>query len=154
MTYKEYREKRQAEYNALPIFYAFGDEQFKEALHERGLTLDNLDQVCRVSAGFALKKDLPIIKAFLEKPDELPELMKDPSFAEDAFYSEMANHEYHINWDADWDVLNCFGNIPGNDADESLEHYFDLCGFEPQTRSAYMKARSRFMNDALENDWY
>lgn len=43
MNYKEYREKRQAEYNALPIFYAFGDEQFKEALRERGLTLDNLD---------------------------------------------------------------------------------------------------------------
>ena len=156
MTYKEYKDKHQTEFNSLPIFYAFSDSQFIEALRERGLTLEQKDQVTRLSqlGAFCLKKDLPVIKEWLAKPDELAELMKDPDFAFDAFYYEMANHEYHINWEGDWDVLNCFGHIPSSDPDESLGHYFDLCGFEPQTRAAYSKARRQFLLDADSNDWY
>lgn len=153
MTYKEYREQRQAEVNALPIFYAFSDQQLEQALKDRGLTLDDVDKLCRVAMGFALKSDMPAIKAFMEKPDPLAELMKDPAFAEDAFYYEMANHEYHINWQADWDVCNCFGHIRSDEPDD-LNHYFDLCGFEPQTRQAYLTARLRFLHDAEERGWY
>lgn len=36
MTYKEYRDAQQAEFDALPIFWAFGRQQFKQAMEERG----------------------------------------------------------------------------------------------------------------------
>ena len=33
MTYKEYSDQRQQEFNALPIFYAFSNKQFEEAMN-------------------------------------------------------------------------------------------------------------------------
>jgi hypothetical protein len=35
MNYKEYKEKRQSEFNQLPIFFAFGNKQFEEQLAKR-----------------------------------------------------------------------------------------------------------------------
>lgn len=32
MTYQEYTKKKQEEFNSLPIFYAFSDQQFIEAM--------------------------------------------------------------------------------------------------------------------------
>ena len=62
-----------------------------------------------------------------------------------AFLHEMYNHEYGINWEADYDVLSCFGRIeyPG-DGNESLDAYFDALKFTDTQRSAYLAARSEY----------
>ena len=94
MTYAEYRKQEQAEFDALPIFLAFSDEQLERAMNERGLTLQNTDKIYRFGRnGFYLKTDDEIIKKFVNRPDRLRDLMEnEPGFAEDAFYYEMENH--------------------------------------------------------------
>lgn len=69
----------------------------------------------------------------------------------------MGNHEYHINYEGDWDVLSCFGldddvceYADGKDADE----YMDAMGLSPVTKAAYHDARGDFLRMADENGWY
>lgn len=156
MTYKEYKDAKQKEYNDLPIFYAFSNEQFKEHMEERGLTENDVDQVFSIGCGgYFLKKDKDIIHAFFSKKDDLPELMKDYNFALDAIYYEMGNHEYHINWQGKYDVCSCFGAIAFAEDDENeLENYFAQLGWTDTTKKAYVDAHKKFMKDALKNDWY
>ena len=162
MNYREYRDARQAEINALPLFWAFSNEQFLEAMKKRGYKPRKdtkpsyyADEVCSIGGGgYFLKRDKEIINEFFSKPDPLDELMKDPEFAEDAFYYEMGNHEYHINYyQGDWDVCSCFGHVEYNDADDRTE-YFKQLGWEQQTIDAYERARKRFLKAADENGWY
>lgn len=159
MTYKEYREKEQAEFNALPIFWAFGKEQFREAMEARGLTENDTDQVYALhSGGYYLKKDAEVIAIYMlgaqERHDRFVELMNsDEEFAESAFYYEMQNHEYHINWQGDWDVTNCFGTCEYAEGANGL-YYLKKMGYGPAALRAYQRARAHFLNDAQENDWY
>lgn len=104
MTYKEYRDKRQAEFNKLPIFYAFSNKQLEEELRKRGY--ETLEEGCKEiyklgsTGGFYLKKDANIIREYCSKDRdaELREMMKaNHDFAKDAFVYEMLNHEYPIN---------------------------------------------------------
>lgn len=158
LSYEEYRNKRQAEFNALPIFYAFSDSQLEEELNERGLDINSksdLEKIMRIGrAAFAMKKDKEVIHEYLNKSDELPELMKNAKFAENAFYYEMGNHEYHINMQADWDVCSCFGHVEYTEDDNELEQYFDQLGFEKQTRAAFFSARKKYMKACEENGWF
>lgn len=153
MTYDEWRVKHQNEVNALPIFFAFSNEQFEEELGKRGLTMENLDQVRKVAGGFCLAKDVPVIRAFLDKPDELPELMKDSEFAEGAFYSEMCNHEFGINWQGAWDVCRCFGD-PEYCEGKSGAEYLDEMGYGAETIEAWGRAKSRYYKAAEDGEWF
>ena len=156
ITYKEYKENRQKDFNALPIFWAFSNEQFKEECNKRGFEPEKAREYLYSlgAGGYYLKADAPIIHDYMNKPDEIHELMKDEEFAESAFYYEMGNYEYHINnWQGNYDVLSCFGKITFND-DDSAKDYFKELNFEPQTIQAFYKARKRFLTDAAENDWY
>ena len=155
MNYKEYKDAKQEEFNSLPIFYAFSDRQLEEKMKERGLTLTDTDKIYRLGdcGGFYLKSDAEIIRKYFTKHDDLSDLLKDYDFAFDAFYYEMGNHEYHINWQADYDVCSCFGHV---DFDESYDivNYFNQLDWNKTTRSAYMDARRKFYKDADEKGWY
>ena len=154
MTYKEYKDQRQKEFNELPIFFAFSKDQFKKAMEERGLTENDTDQLYGIGpGGYYLKKDAQTIRDFMYAEDPLPGLMKDPEFAEDAFYYEMANHEYHINWQGDWDVCQCFCDVEYND-EYSYADYLLLGDYDDSTIEAFKKARARFLKDCDENGWY
>ena len=156
MTYVEWRDAKQKEYNALPIFYAFSNEQFREAMEERGLTENDTDKIYKLGStgGFYLKSDAPIIREYINKDDGLKDLMEGESgFAESAFYYEMQNHEYHINWQADWDVCSCFGDCEYGE-DKSYAVYLVEMGYSDNVVKEYRKARSRFLNDADKNGWY
>ena len=158
MTYKEYIEKRQKEYNALPIFYAFSNEQFMNEMRKRtkARTLEGAAKlVYRLgdSGGFYLKTDAPIIRDYFSKHDELEDLMKDAVFAEEAFMYEMRNHEYHINWEGDWDVCSCFGRCEYDDQKTAIEYLLEM-GYGQETISAYFSARLKFLQEAEENGWY
>lgn len=81
--------------------------------------------------------------------------VEDYEQAYDAFFYEMGNHEYHINYEGDWDVLSCFGLKDsvceyGKDVDE----YMDAMGLSPVTKAAYHDARGDFLRMADEKDWY
>ena len=144
MLYDEWRVKRQSEFNALPIFFAFSNEQFEAALAARGLTRENLDQVRKVAGGFCLAKD---------KPDELPELMKDAEFAEGAFYSEMCNHEFGINCQGAWDVCRCFGE-PEYYEGKSGAAYLREMGYGEETIKAWGRAKQRYYKAAEAGEWF
>ena len=155
MTYKEYIDKKQNEYNSLPIFYAFSNSQLEKELNKRGLTLQDTDKIYKLgnTGGFYLKSDAPIIHAYLKKPDELKELMQDSEFAEDAFYYEMSNHEYHINWQADWDVCTCFGSCEYAE-DKDYTDYLKEIGYDENVIKSFSRAKRKFLNDCIKNDWY
>lgn len=155
MTYDEYREKEQAEFNALPVFFAFGKDQFEKAMAERGLTANDTDKIYRLgeTGGYYLKSDAKIIRDYFNKEDKLSQLMKDPEFAQSAFYHEMCNHEYGINWQRDWDVCSCFGSCEYSD-EKSGPDYLREIGYSDTTIDCYLAARKQYYKAALENDWF
>lgn len=145
MTYEEYRNERQKEYDALPIFYAFSDWQFEEAMEKLGLTVNDTDKLYKLgkTGAFYLKKDAPIIEAFFKGRDKLPDLMKDYDFCFGACLYEMNNHEYCINWQGNYDVLSCFGNIEYTEDADELKQYFDQLGWSDTQRRAFLAARKK-----------
>ena len=154
MTYQEWKTARQNEFNNLPIFFAFGKQQFKEQMEKRGLTENDTDKVYTIGfGGYYLIEDAPIIRAFMNKPDDLAERMKDYDFAVSAFVYEMGNHEYHINGQGDWDVCSCFGNCE-YDYWKSGRDYLKEEGYSDEVMDAYDEARKRFYKLCNENDWW
>lgn len=158
MKYREYKEQRQAEFNALPIFYAFSNEQFRAAMEARGLQETDTEQVRAIGAGgFYLTRDADTIADYMlratEREDHFRELMNDPAFAEDAFYYEMGNHEYHLNWEGDYDVASCFGSCKYQEGAGGLT-YLQGMGYPVEVLRAYERARARFLRDAGERGWY
>ncbi len=148
MTYRDYLKAERKSVNELPIFFAFNMEQFKEEMEARGLTVDDTDQIYSLGAGgYYLRKDADVIAAFLLKKDGLRKMMRDPAFAEDAFYYEMCNHEYGINLQADWDVCGCFGN-PKYRAGADYRDYLKEMRYSKKVVEAYSAARARYFKDA------
>ena len=153
MTYQEYREKSQKEFNELPIFFAFSNEQLFKALEERGLTKDDTDKIYRLgdTGGFYLKSDAEIVRAYFKKDKNdktLEDLMKDHDFAVSAFRYEMDNHEYAINYyQGDWEVVGCFSKKELVYAEEkNYKDYLieagleDLIPWYEEARASHMKA--------------
>lgn len=72
-------------------------------------------------------------------------------FWESAFLYEMFNHEYGINWQADYDVCSCFGNVSGVRDYTDCEKLFDACGFNDIQRQAYAAARREYFKSESAN---
>lgn len=155
MTYEEYRKQSQEEMNALPIFWAFNTKQLEEEMNKRGLSLKDTDKIYRFgNGGFYLRSDAKQIRDYFNKPDKLSDLMKDYDFALDAILYEMNNHEYAINWQADWDVCSVFGKVEYTEAEDELEQYFNQLHWEDTTRKAYLDAKREHYKMAEENEWF
>ena len=158
MNYQQYLKKQQERVNALPLFWAFSEVQFREAMSERGLNAENQEdrnQVIRIKSmggALCLKKDIPVIEAFMDEPDELQDLLRDPEFAREAFLYEMQNHEYAINWTADYDVLSCFGPLTFAEENGARE-YMDQLQFTDEQRRAYWLARRDYDKIRRDNGW-
>ena len=156
MNYQQYKKQSQKSFDELPIFFAFSNSQFKEEMEKRGLTEKDVDKVYRLGSGFGgyyLKSDAEIIRAFFNKEDDLPELMQDQDFAVSAFYYEMCNHEYGINYQGDWDVCSCFGNCK-YDTYKSGAEYLKEIGYGDNVIRAYQIAKSKYNKAAMENEWF
>lgn len=67
-----------------------------------------------------------------------------------AFLREMFNHEYGINWQADFDVCSCFGNCSSVVNIDDLNALFDACNFSVVQRDAYMAARREYSKQSAE----
>lgn len=72
----------------------------------------------------------------------------------DAFVREMFNHEYAINWQADYDTLSAFGNVEWKGDDANLADYFDQLNFTETQRKAYRDARHEYYKKANEADMF
>lgn len=154
MTYKEYKENRQKSFSDLPIFWAFSMDQFREQMEKRGLTENDTDKIYAFGGGgYYLRSDAPVIRAYFEKKDPLPELMANYDFAYEAFMYELGNHEYHINWQGNWDVMNCFGNVEYEEGKGGRAYLRDM-GYGGETEKAWCNARKDFLRMAEEKDWY
>ena len=72
----------------------------------------------------------------------LDEKKNDYDFYFGAFKYEMANHEYPINWQGNYDVCSAFGNVEyDHEGDDSnLTFYFDQLNFTDAQRRAYRDA--------------
>lgn len=156
MTYKEYNKQTQDEFNKLPLFWAFSDDQFEKALGERGIKVEEAkDHVYRSKAlmgAFYLKKDAGVIQEYFKRDrmKELRDLMdKDAGFALEAFEYEMMNHEYPINWEGDYDVASCFGRCEFSE-EKSGEDYLTELGFNKQTIEQWNIARKKVISAC---DW-
>lgn len=147
MNYREYKKQRQDEFDNLPIFFAFGREQFKKAMEERGLTENDVDKIYQLGSGFGgyyLKKDAQVIRDFYNKPDKLSELMKDHDFAVDAFYDELWNHEYEYNvYQGDWDVCSCFGSCEYGSSKDYRDYLKEL-GYPEECAKWYAEAKKKY----------
>jgi hypothetical protein len=155
MTYREWRDAKQEEFNKLPIFYAFSNDQFKHAMEKRGLTEDDVDKICFVgTGGYCLKTDRQKILDWINRPDGLPELMKDHDFAVDAFYEEMANHELCYNhYQGAWDVCSCFGNCEYAE-NKGFKDYLKEMGYSDEVVGFCMEAKKKYYKACDENGWW
>ena len=154
MTYREWKDAKQEEFNKLPIFFAFSDRQFKKEMEKRGLTENDTDKIYGIgNGGFYLRSDAEVIRDWFSKPDELPELMKDHDFAVDAFRYEMGEHEYHINWQGDWDVCQCFGECDYAGS-KTFKNYLEEAGYSDEVVEFFKEAKRKFYKDCDDNDWW
>lgn len=60
----------------------------------------------------------------------------------------MNNHEYGINWQADYDVISCFANVGSVKDYENREKLFAAAHFSDLQRSAYAAARAEYYDSA------
>ena len=155
MKYKDYTKAKQEEFNKLPLFWAFSNKQFEEALAERGVAVaDAKEHVYRFgqTGGFYLKKDAPIIHEYFKKDrdKELRDLMNaDAGFAFEAFEYEMLNHEYPINWEGDYDVASCFGHVEFSEEKTGADYLKEL-GYNEQVLEQWHRARKKVISS---RDW-
>lgn len=161
ITYQEYKKQRQEGFNSLPVFFAFSKEQLQEGMKKHWTKKGKCPSVENAGkylykfggGGFYYKYDAEKIHAYVDAPDPLDELMKDPEFAYSAFYYEMGNHEYHINWQGNYDVFSCFANVEYCDS-EAVSDYMKQVDWSGEVKEAFYKARRDFLKAADENDWY
>ena len=99
--YAEMKKKHQEEVNAFPMVFAFGKEQFAEAMKKLGLKTKDTDKVCTIyGAGDIMRKsDVPAYREMTlrhrkEFEDSVAADKTGDGFIYDMFDYELANHEY------------------------------------------------------------
>ena len=157
-TYQQMESRHQAEFETLPIFYAFSTSQLDEALEARGLNRETMPAgtLSRLGSGaLCLTSDKPFILSEGERMmSEKLAAIEDYDFAFGAFLYEMNNHEYFINYQGDWDVLSVFGlddDISEFSDDKGAAEYMRDMGFGKETRLAYYAAAREHYR--LSEEW-
>jgi hypothetical protein len=142
MTYAELKERQQEEVNKLPLFWAFNESQWKQVLLETCLTEANYKKhLVNYHSAIVRKVDIPMIEATMGRHRrELEEAMKDIEFFKSAVLYEMRNHEYGINWQGDWDVINALGfTVKYSDGRELVD-----CPMSEEQKKAYREVRQKY----------
>ncbi len=101
----------------------------------------------------------PVYKDVIQHQHELFTAMQDAKngvvndfeYQKKAFLHEMYNHEYGINWQADYDVISCFGRIADRRSLSDLSGMFEDAGFTEVQKRAYLAARSQYYEETKEN---
>lgn len=101
--YVQLKNKKQEEFNAFPMAFAFSTEQMKEGLDKLGITAD--EAVGIGAGGFIRKSDLEAFKDMVKRwqDAEAEAIANDKTgegFIKDMFVYELGNHEYSYTGDA------------------------------------------------------
>lgn len=147
-TYKELKVRHQKEIEALPLGFAFSNEQFEEMKEKLGVKDNSELYRFGSTGGFYRKADKELIFGTFDRQEqELQDAIFTPSgintaYAVEMFEHEMFEHEYICNWDGDEDVLSAC-HLTEKQLDE-----------HPELRKAYRKALGRYMRYADEHGWF
>ena len=152
--YDEYRRKSDFLQNLyamrvdhVSIFGNFNDEKFAAEYDEKikGMFY-NAVGLCYTNSAEFNKHHVELLVALMDAEKKLKDNFE---YYKSAFLYEMNNHEYGINWQADWDTLSAFGNIEWHEDD--VEKYFDELNFTETQRKAYYAARAEYFKKQREN---
>ena len=80
--------------------------------------------------------------------DREKQAMENFDYCKSAFLYEMYNHEYGINWQADWDVLFHFADVDYKD--EGTEEYLVRTNFTDMQKEAYRAAKKEYYEKTKE----
>ena len=143
---RNYYSMRRPRLSAFQIFHsdeeekAFDAETKKMTFSSVGMAYyDDADFVRHLSA---LSERLNAAKAAHDN---------DRAYWESAFQSEMYNHEYGINWQADFDVISTFANVDCVKDYTNISELFELAGFNEIQKAAYMDARRTYYEQEAAN---
>lgn len=136
--YRKLKNKHQEEYNALPKFFAFSEENFEKGMSTLGLQPTNTDKIYQTEMGmFYRKEDEPLFKETIQRfHDALQKAISEDetgdNFIYQMFYTELINHEYAFTEDPE-DALTAL-NLTWEkvQADPRLKH-----GFEKASKKFY-----------------
>lgn len=113
--YRELRARQQAEFNALPLDWAFNQKQFDEMMLKWGLDPEkDTDKLYSIGAGgYVQKKDADLLHQTMDRltAELQSEIDNDPTgenFVYEMFLAELANHEYSYTYDLT-DTLDALG---------------------------------------------
>lgn len=152
-TYDEYNAKRYYIHNYYPmqkvresIFAINPTDEEKRAFKER--TKDWTYN----PVGFCYMPDAEFVARNVELAEQLEKAKEDTlnnfDYWKSAFLYEMYNHEYGINWEADYSTLSAFGNIGWHEDD--IATYFKELGFNETQKAAYRAARAQYWENEKE----
>ena len=113
-SYREMRARQQAEVNALPLGYAYGDKQFAEMMSKWGLEPTDTDKIYKlgVPGCFYQRKDSDVIKATFDRHtkefnDAIESDITGEDFIYQMFVDELFDHEYSYTYDSDDAIYAC-----------------------------------------------
>lgn len=129
--YEKMRKRQQEEFNALPLGFAFSNEQFEKMMIGWGLDPEkDIDKILRIpGGGFVQKKDRALLHDTLNRHDaEMQAAIKEDKtgdgFIYEMFLYELNNHEYGYTRDAT-ETLDALGyTFEQLEADKILAHGF------------------------------
>ncbi len=113
-SYNQLKERHQQETNALPLGFAFSNEQFNEMMQKWGLDGDSKEDLRKIVSigygGYVQKKDADLMHETFERHDkEKKQFRKDKkSYVEEILY-QMVNVEFCINGQAIFDLASQLG---------------------------------------------
>ena len=133
-TYSDFKLAQRESIDALPIEFAFNDDQFHEMLKKLGLTLSEKDKLRRIpGGGFCLATDAKMIVDTMSSwSRKLTEMINsDDDFAVDALRYELDNHEYGYTGEPDDALLELGLPSDVNKLDDRMKTLFcratELC---------------------------
>ena len=140
-TYQEMRLRQQQEFNALPLGFAFSQEQFDEMMRGWGLhPKRDVKNICSIgNVGYIQKKDVELLfRTNARHKEELAAAIAadttGPGFIFEMFYYELKDHEYGYTGDAE-DTL------------EALNYTMEQVQSDQRLCRGFERARKKIMEE-------
>lgn len=156
-SYSEFKAKEYYLHNLYPqrrehisIWFA-GPESERKALQEKIKTMI----YCQFAFAYFRPEDEDFVNRmtalFTSLNDARDAMENDPAYLQTAIVYEMYNHEYAINWQGNWDVFTCFGNVQYNSNDDPNK-YMDQLKWTGSQRAAFWAARAQYNKEQRERE--
>ena len=146
--YQELKKRHEEEMNALPLGFAFSNEQFEQMKVKLGVKEDHELYRLGDTGGFYRKADSALILGtFKRHAEERKNAIFSfngihTEYVQSMFYYEMCNHEFGINWDGKAEVLS---------ACDITEKQLNSI---PELKQAWNAAEKQYYAAANKNGWF